>query len=689
LGWYPVGEDEVIEIKGFNFNGATTSVTVNGTALNGVTVIGGNTRTHISARVDNDGTNNNANTIVSGPLVVTVNSHTSINNRNNNDAVYNQEPNNLNNNTLNDDRNLYVWNTGYLLNTRVTSDTYMRMDSNANRYLSYVTYERSGSNASYTGAGTVNTGYGTATWGRFKVRKNNDEAGPASHGYAAESSANRYLNTTVAADESGNWYAGASNISSIYPNYYTFSFYARGMTTYTGNDGNATRARDGFSGGWNGDANGLMNNNKRRLLEVSNGDVTDAYRVRNPRMMARSTNGTAAPTNNNATRLFMSYYDGNSKDNPVVFRYGLVGVTSNTDATLPARSDAGGNFPPDGYTKATNGSNNGNLGRWGEANETGIPRSYDSGTYDGYTGRNLTDGTGNSNNGKFGSHQVVANNFTEHKGSIYTAVGGLKNGRPVIAWYDSSAQQLCFSYGNGTITGTTVGGAAGTSWVDTTTAQWQANTKVIANSVGTHVDLAVDQDDNVHLAYYDVINGGLYYTYIPYALANGGVWTTDNWPKPIRVDTYLSAGTKLQINVRREGTRNVPYISYFHASFAETMNSVRIAWPVLFEDGIPLDGTLSDDSFTGAWEVMTVPVGSTPVSDSFVCSGVPTAVTGWAVPNNTNTSLQGTGGTTSNLRSYSNNYGGTIGTKNLSNSVMLGYMTNNWYEGAILKHYLY
>jgi len=58
------------------------------------------------------------------------------------------------------------------------------------------------------------------------------------------------------------------------------------------------------------------------------------------------------------------------------------------------------------------------------------------------------------------------------------------------------------------------------SIVSADTAAWQNNAVKIADFAGTHVDLAVDEGDNVHLAYYDVRNGGLHYAYIPALDAN-------------------------------------------------------------------------------------------------------------------------------------------------------------------------
>jgi hypothetical protein len=205
--------------------------------------------------------------------------------------------------------------------------------------------------------------------------------------------------------------------------------------------------------------------------------------------------------------------------------------------------------------------------------------------------------------------------------------------------------------------------------VTTTTAQWQDNAMEVAAFAGTHVDMAIDQDDNVHLAYYDVQNGGLYYALIPPVGIGADTIPDKNNIRTARVDTYLSAGTKLMLNVRREGTRNVPYISYYHASFAETRNAIRVAWRTDFANpAMPPDGTYRDDSFTGAWEVMTVPVQTLPLADEFICSGVPTGTSiAWA-PALAANSLRG---------------------RDLSKSILVGYMTEKWYEGAVLKDSLY
>ena len=290
--------------------------------------------------------------------------------------------------------------------------------------------------------------------------------------------------------------------------------------------------------------------------------------------------------------------------------------------------------------------------------------------------------------------RVVANNTTVHRGGAYTAAGFLSNGLAVVAWYDETANNLVISYGHDTPT-TTARGLA-TSRVNTTTEDWQANAVVLDSNRGHFVDMAIDAGDNIHLAYYDVAKGGLYYAHIPPNSASGATtrpnisFNTVGGKKyavnitPVRVDTYLSAGTKLAINVRKQGSNYVPFISYAHGSFPGTRNTVRIAWRANF-DSAKSHGT-DNDIFNGNWEVMTVPVSNViPNINEYICNGVPAEAGNWQRPTG------GAGGTSApnTIQTYSHSYGDGIGTKDISHSVLVSYATNYWYSGSLLKHYLY
>jgi len=631
LGGYPVREDETITINGFNLAvGATrpevaiettpTRTVIASNTTNTGNILAGFSKNSIRVIVDNNTTRNSdtdTNGVNSGALTVTVgtggNAVTSLNNRNSTTADYNKEPNNLNNNTLNDDRYIYVWRTGALL-TRddhtALQTPFMRMDNSANLYMIYGIYEN--------------------TNGRLKVMKNHlyynaatgtpsaYDIGGTGGTNSVESNGNRYLNATIAVDGAGEWYAASSNQTSVTGNDVTFSVFAR----------------RGYNGAYNSASTG-----RRRIVRLNN----DINRIKVPRMAVQSTNGAAAANDTNPARVFMSIYDGTSGTaNAVVFYYGYVGGTA-------AAPNWGGSI------SAENDTNN------------------------------LVTTAGAAQ----GRGQIVASNTTtKAQGGQYTAAGGLTNGRPVVAWFDRNSRSLWFSYGSG------APAAAGTanyynttanSYVYTDTDTWQANAVEIKQFAGSHVDMVVDGGNNVHLAYYDVINGGLWYTYIPYDAANAqpnskatptsGTSAVNDNVKTVRVDTYLSAGTKLMLNVRQDaipnangiGTTNryVPYITYYHGSFTETQNSVRVAWRKDFSTpAVPLDGTNTDDSFTGAWEVMTVPAGNTPVFDEFISNGVPTGTGVTWAPTATANSIK---------------------SRALDQSILVGYMTNAYYEGASLK----
>ncbi|MCL2196041.1 MAG: hypothetical protein FWB77_00340 [Treponema sp.] len=320
--------------------------------------------------------------------------------------------------------------------------------------------------------------------------------------------------------------------------------------------------------------------------------------------------------------------------------------------------------------------------------------------------------TGNANNNgtdQFSGHyrgaaneayfQTVTDGSSTYRGSQYTASASLSTGQPVIAWFDdrNGQERLLFSYGN---QGTYIN--PGTNGM--TTAIWNDRAVIVhglgagnnglngagaryatTGAAGAHVDMAVDEGNNIHLAYYDMANGGLYYAHIgtvPNTAAGITTVVKASDITVVKVDTFLAAGTKIQINVRNEGigtgsnaptlaqSKFVPYITYFHASFAETRNSIRVAWLATSDAAtngkmVIRAGTDDNDLFLGNWEVMTVPVANVPFSNTFVCNGVPRTVASWAA--------------ITNGPAYSD------GNNAIHKSIFIGYMTREIYEGAILK----
>jgi len=314
--------------------------------------------------------------------------------------------------------------------------------------------------------------------------------------------------------------------------------------------------------------------------------------------------------------------------------------------------------------------------------------NFHYGNFSGNAGTNNTNrltATGDFSAAPATVQRVAQNTSTypgDSEGSGFTAVGILSNGQPVVAWYTGT--DLVMSYGH------TGGTGVSTATQADDTNRWQLRATVVQAGFGSHVDMTVDGADNVHMAYYNANDGGLYYAFIPRSgipsitTADGGN-TKITGIETARVDTFLSAGTKIMISVRDESTgttttvpKYVPYISYYHGSFSETKSAIRVAWPVTTVNTAGKmsveHGTDTSDLFTGKWEVMTVPVIETPSMAYIICNGVPRWRNNWALP--------------------PSNWGYYNGTATVANSyanrtILVGYLTGSRYEGAMLKANLF
>ena len=420
-----------------------------------------------------------------------------------------------------------------------------------------------------------------------------------------------FHNTAVAYDKSGNIYATATNTDRIEDWSAKFSFYSRipshissafptpdpltaldHVITIDKFEHNLPKYKYGFGArsyqlNWKG---------KSRLEKVFNQGQYNTNRVPRPKMAAIGDTAKA--------EVYMSYFDANHPMSPVKFRYGAV----------------------DNNNIFTGGIKDGGTTRIHTVNSVSVTDAeYHANALQG-------------ENGSASGYHTVADNTTAHKGGAYTAVGIVPKGKAgtakdvaVVAWYDAVAKHLVYSYN--TAPDTPVQGGV-----------WQTNARVIDTdqTSGWYVDLTVDEDGGIHIAYYNNRKSELRYIYLSaYNDAN---------PKKVTIDSYQSVGTQVTVTTRKEGSSGnekiVPYISYYQSAFYNSPNSVRVAWRTDFTD--VKDGA-KNDLFTGAWEAMTIPVqdGTVP-QDATICNGVPTSGT-WA------------------------------------NTVVLGFMTNNGYKKAVLK----
>ena len=460
---------------------------------------------------------------------------------------------------------------------------------------------------------------------------------------------NKFHNTNVIYDDNGNIYAVATNTDRISDASARFTFY----TPLIGETMPATIAN-------NKPAYQYSTVTKRHLEQVYNGSTTvyDINRVMQPKLASYTkTDGT--------TYLGLVYYDYNNTINPVKVRFGTRAssytAVSNTDYTFKYVNGGSYFYTSNNKQKLSGAVKIGNnyyaLDCYGADSDddwqykisgyTGTTQ-FTSKIYTfgvgGLTG-STNGGTGQSNNpattdsSASGYHIVASDSTTDFKGGQYAAVGIVpkKNGETVtgyvgvVAWYDAKASKVCYSY-NESPENAVTGGA------------WQTNAKYIdtAKYSGWYVDLAVDDAGHIHIAYYNSAKGDLRYVYLNSYNADPST--------PVTVDSFNSVGTNITVNVRKQGDYYVPYIYYYNASGNQTTSSIKVAWQ---KDTTLRNGAVGD-KFTGAWECMTIPSANVPV-DATVCGGVPTGTH-----------------TGTNVINY-------------SKTVVLGYMTDKYYEKAYIK----
>ena len=529
LGFYPVYAGEKITLKGFNIKSSpsvklgTKDLTSKVSAYNQAA---GTFAVEIEDTAD----------VKTGELTITVGTTQAINNDNKNpvigtdgtvtEAAYNSWQNRANK-RLADDLKLSVWKVDAFhssIQKDITSPM-LKIAPDSKWYMSY-------------GNGIPH----------MAVNKNGNQT-------HVDKSFNKFHNTAVAFDSTGNIYAVGTNTDRIDNSSAKFSFYSRAVPKSSSNSD--------YTEAWTG---------KSRLEKVFNQGIYNINRVPHPKLVVTG--------NTTLTKVYISYFDANHPKNPVKFRFGTVGSSNNfTDGI----ADGGG----------TNTS-------------AGAMDSLSNGSAPGY-------------------HTIADDDSPRYKGGPYVAHGVTSGGVAVVAWYDATNKCLVYSY-NTTPQTPAQGGV------------WQTNAQLIDDDfAGWYVDLAVDKNNGIHIAYYSSSKGDLKYAYLP---SYNGTATV------VTVDSYLSVGTQISISTREESGKIVPYISYFQSAFTQTPSSVRVAWRNDLT-GTVKDGA-KDELFTGNWEVMTIPMKGIIPKDETICNGVPTGG-GWA------------------------------------NTVVLGFMSDDGYKKAVLK----
>lgn len=644
-GKYPVNENETITLKGYNL-GSLPDV-----KLNEVKLIG------------SDLSYNIGKTAKSGKLEVSVGDIKAVNNLNNDTLEYNQQPNGVNNNILNDNLEFDVWQFKAAATAKNGPILQPHMKVGPSGQLGF-SYANATLYFNMPGKASNSETYGQTPFGR-------NFGGFTQNTFTYDSNGNAY-GVALCPDTSGE--AGMSA---------NLQFFSR------------TSGLHGGEGGGDLNNNYYNQNYARRIENTSiklDGSSISQHinRILSPNM--------ATYTDGETTYVYVAYYDELSRQ--VRFRVGSVGTSANdigmglVDLAGATGRKSGSNDEPklnknttrdsisgyrteagsietidvssvtkdiyvrvasrygynhihawDGYSTAypgvemsqvdgyyvfkmpdtsstkllfNNGSNSNQTAdlsisssgvyEWNDSSLEKMasgtisyqPPASSMPTYDGYKYCHVVAASGVSG----GTAEYAS--ATSKRAGQYVAVGSLSDGTAVMAWYDSGSGRLALSYNESPRTAQTTLAAG--------TATWQKNSYYVSNEnirAGTYVSMAVDNKNGIHLAYYSATGGDLYYSYI-------AAPKTKTVTKTVMVDSYGSVGTYTMIDVAKDSENGnfIPYISFRCESNSDTTASVKIAYPVNWDKiGNVLNGVDSDDRYTGDWEVSVVPTDNTPLTD--------------------------------------------------------------------------
>lgn len=608
LGNYPVYEGETIQFKGFNI----------GTNIAKVTIPGMNETTLKNGTVNNEANKSNTITLTkgtgsgarSGDITLTVNSIPALNNTNKDDAKgnysgdiadsnyangYNRQPNGVNNNLLNDNISLDVWqflNAAEPRNGKSDNPT-MKISSQGRIGISY-------SNAVvYFSAPFIDNGDQQS---RDKIKSQTAIA--QNYGW--------FTNNTFCFDPYGYPYAAAQSPDT---NNSTGAAYLQFFSRKAGKNIVAMDLNENYQK--------IANSSRIEAICIpinkdENDWTTDIDRTQSISMTATMPNPTKAPADNNKVTIHMAYWDNLTKQ--IRYRQGQVGENPESFGFV-------GNNDWDGNMRNYGGSLLDLQGRRSAQQEAG--GRYES-VYDSISSK-FTDGNTNNRSaaikaqkiyrvaGKsIGTEYAAAYQVTTDKhGGKYVDIGVLPStakGTPtvVLCWYDADAKRLVVSYDT----------PKDTDAKDSTgmcNGDWQTNAQYIGTKGGMYCRMAIDGDDGIHIAHYDYLGADLLYTYIPSENSVPQISSATTYV----IDSYLSVGTWCTIDVAKElkpGSTTeynyVPQIGYFAPASEDSTAAARIAKASKFDaNGRPLFAGVENDKFTGAWEISVIPTQSIPIID--------------------------------------------------------------------------
>lgn len=607
------GSAETVTLYGFNLAGGTVESSNGGSAT-------------LSTVSDTDNSFKfSVKDFKSGDYTVTVNGIPSINNKNSNDSkgsytgsdaeqMYNRMPNGTTNNNLTDDFKMNIWDIRY--------------------------------DAATSQGGTLKEAVMRIAPGSDKI------------GFAFTNGASKF---SMGGKKDGNsyqiWqsnYADFNNVSFVYDKNGNSYGTATGLDTYPDGNNDFAGRFTFMSSQWGVCKTGDMNDNyqhhqKIRLESIGaknfyantkwqTSALMDTYRFRSPTL--------ATTMHNGSTSVYLAYYDTFNKQ--IRFRYGTFasdGInwlesTDNNDGDNQRNKGFGQFQDVHGYDTQSEYDSKPGYGVASNDDYTTQKKSFDAHPYD----YSLIAG----NDAKYGTDTGNVCRPSNSMASTCVAIDAIEGSSPaedivVAAWCTGSG--VAFAYKKNPYTDND----ADQSHTNTD-GYWSTAVEVFSGAC-EDVSIKADASGAVHISAYNKADQSLVYRYINKDRTTMGDVVT--------VDSYQIVGSRTQIDVQKEGSYYVPYISYYNPATQKT----KLAY-LLAGENYSAQGVKDDDTFTGNWEVSVIPT-SSDIQEDHTNIGL------WK--DSLGARRTSVGGTVNNYGSIGDNEGQTSG--NGTNNPVVGYAT--------------
>lgn len=425
-------------------------------------------------------------------------------------------------------------------------------------------------------------------------------------------------------------YADFNNVSFVYDKKGNSYGTATGLDTYPDGNGDFAGRFTFMSSQWGICNTGAMDDNywgknKLRMESIGikeskvqgsdqNTCIMDTYRFRSPTL--------ATTMHGNSTSVYLAYYDTFQKQ--IRFRYG----TFKTDAVGQSDNADNNNNGFDQFRDQVRANNSGGKSAFDAKNTTySLIAGKDADT--------LKD-TGNV--------CIPSNSMASTCVAIDAIEGKTAEDDVVVAaWCTGSGVK--FAYKKNPYTDND----ADQSHTNTD-GYWSTAVEVFSGAC-EDVSIKADASGAVHISAYNKADQSLVYRYINKDRTTMGDVVT--------VDSYQIVGSRTQIDVQKEGSYYVPYISYYNPATQKT----KLAY-LLAGENYSAQGVKDDDTFTGNWEVSVIPT-SSDIQEDHTNIGL------WK--DSLGARRTSVGGTVNNYGSIGDNEGQTSG--NGTNNPVVGYAT--------------